>query len=92
MVDVVGVLCSKRARLIKEQRDLEHEYEARRAHIGHELQMINHALEVINEAVEPFLCPKCHGTGTVRVCDAAGDMDDETCPDCAGTGVKTKED
>lgn len=63
MVDVVGVLCSKRARLIKEQRDLEHEYEARRAHIGHELQMINHALEVINEAVEPFLCPSAMALG-----------------------------
>ena len=92
MVDVISALTAKRTRLIQEQRSLETEYQAKKAHIGHELQMINHALDTINEAVEPLLCSRCHGAGTIRVCDAAGDMDDETCQDCAGTGVKLKED
>ena len=87
MPDVVSLLCTKKARLIKEQCDLEKEYQAKKAHIGHELKMINDALVTINSAIERFLCPRCHGTGTVRVCDAAGDMDDETCPDCKGLGV-----
>ena len=32
-------------------------------------------------------CPRCGGRGEERYCDAAGDMDDRTCPACQGTGT-----
>lgn len=35
-----------------------------------------------------YICKRCHGSGTVRVCDAAGDFDDDVCPVCHGTGVR----
>lgn len=88
MPDIISALAQKKANIIKQQRDLENKYEAEKMHLGHELQLINQALKTINDAVERYLCPSCGGTGTIRVCDAAGDMDDETCPACQGTGVK----
>lgn len=31
-----------------------------------------------------LVCDWCDGAGTIRVADAAGDMDDDTCPRCGG--------
>lgn len=88
MPDIVGALAKKKASIIARQRDLENKYNAEKMHLSHELKLINDAMQVINDAVEKYLCPYCNGTGTIRVCDAAGDMDDETCTHCQGTGVK----
>lgn len=91
MPDIISALAQKKARIIAQQRDLENRYNSEKMHLAHELNLINQALETINNAVEQYLCPYCKGTGFIRVCDAAGDMDDERCPHCKGTGVKVDE-
>ena len=46
------------------------------------------AITVINGVLEGIYCPQCHGSGSVRHCDAAGSMEDIDCPTCHGTGVE----
>ena len=36
-------------------------------------------------SAQPSVCLRCHGTGTI---DAATSVDDPSCPDCEGEGVK----
>ena len=43
--------------------------------------------ETADKKIEDY-CPQCHGSGSVRHCDAAGSMEDIDCPACHGTGVK----
>lgn len=46
------------------------------------------SLATIQQTVDSIACHRCGGSGTIRQCDAAGQMDDEAdCPDCHGTGV-----
>lgn len=91
MADIITALTQKRSHIIAKQRELDVKYNADKSHFAHELELVNEAIRVINNAAEQFLCPKCHGTGTVRVCDAAGDMDDDVCPACKGLGVKLED-
>ena len=48
------------------------------------------SIVTIKNTINHIVCHRCGGSGTIRVCDAAGQMDDEIdCPDCRGTGVIT---
>lgn len=87
-MDVITNITKKRAALIQRKRDITASYNAQIREIDTEISAINNAISVINDAMKDYLCPNCRGYGTVRICDAAGDMDDNTCPICKGTGVK----
>lgn len=80
-------MAANRARLIAEKQRLKAEYERRAAEIDDEIRQIDDAMNVVSAAIQPYLCPDCRGSGNRRVCDAAGDMDDEPCPTCKGTGI-----
>lgn len=88
MPDVVGALNQKKMRLLAYGKKLKEDYERDRAEIDRQLEDINDALSIVNDAVKDILCKTCGGTGTVRKMDAAGQMDDEDCPNCKGTGIK----
>lgn len=88
MADVIGALSRKRTRLVERKRRVKTEADQQIAEIDREIAEVDKAIGVVNEAVKDILCKTCGGTGSVRRCDAAGQMDDDTCPDCKGTGVK----
>lgn len=86
--NIVTALASKRSRLAERKRNLTESYEQNCRDIDAEIRRINSAIDVVNKAVEPYLCPECHGCGNTRRCDAAGQMEDATCPSCHGTGIR----
>lgn len=85
--NVIVALNRKRAHLVATKRSIMEDAERRAAAIQEEITNIDNAMSVLNDAVQNYLCKECHGTGTVRRPDAAGQMCDETCPHCKGTGV-----
>ena len=87
MPDILGALNAKR-RVLRETRiALQTEFREKLAEIDAEISKVDSALNIVNDAVLQYLCPCCKGTGSVRRADAAGDMEDETCERCKGTGV-----
>lgn len=84
---VVTSLFNKRQQLLNRKKQLTEDYEAAMAEIEEDLADLNTAIENVNKIMAPFTCKACGGTGTQRVCDAAGDMDDEPCSKCHGTGI-----
>ena len=87
-VDIHGVLFARKLKIAQRRQALEEKYQRDLQDLREEEKQIDAALEVIANAVQPYLCKRCHGSGNIRVCDAAGDMDDEICPVCHGTGVR----
>lgn len=85
---VVDKLVRNKGKLILQKRNLDLEYKEKINVIQKQIDDIDKAIKIINDALGPYLCPKCKGTGVKRICDCAGDMDDEICPDCKGTGIK----
>lgn len=85
--DVTGVLNQRRRCLYSRRRELQVRYEREMHEIDAELNRVQEAIDTINRAVVPLFCPICHGCGQVRRCNAAGDMEDERCPACGGTGI-----
>ena len=85
---VIGKLAYNRARLVLQKQKLEENYRKQKQEIQLQIDDIDNAIKVVNDALGPYLCPICKGTGIKRICDCAGDMEDEVCPDCKGTGIK----
>lgn len=85
---VIGRLAYNRASLVLQRNKLETEYKEKFHNIQAQIDDIDKAIKVIDDVLGPYLCPKCKGTGIKRICDCAGDMDDEICPDCKGTGIR----
>ena len=88
MLDVFTALSQKRARLVVRKQEIEREYKAKIHEIDVELGQIDEVIKTVNAALEDYICPTCGGSGNVRRCDAAGDMEDWTCDVCKGTGIK----
>lgn len=85
--DVISLLTQRRRGLYSRRRELQVRYEREMHEIDVELIQVKQAMDTINRAVVPLFCPTCHGCGQVRRGDAAGDMEDEQCPACGGTGI-----
>ena len=90
--DVIGVLNQRRRSLYSRRREIQVQYEREMREIDAELSQVQQAIDTINRAVMPLFCPTCHGRGQVRRCDVAGEMEDERCPACGGTGIAGEED
>lgn len=91
MLDIVKVMTDKRLDLQKRKQRMEETHRQVIANVDKQINEIDLALAKINEYIEPYVCPKCKGSGFVKVCDAAGDMDEEPCHICGGTGLKPPE-
>lgn len=87
-IDIHAVLSTRKLQIAQRRKALHEEYERGLHNLQEEEKRIDAALEVLANAVQPYLCKRCHGSGIVRVCDAAGDFDDDVCPVCHGTGVR----
>ena len=81
MPDIIGALTNKKSALLAQRRKI-------REDINLEIAKVDEAITVINGVLEGIYCPQCHGSGSVRHCDAAGSMEDIDCPTCHGTGVE----
>ena len=90
-IDIHGVLSSRKLNIAQRRHNLYEKYQHDLNELREEEKQIDAALKVIADAVAPYLCKRCHGSGEVRVCDAAGDMDDDVCPVCHGTGVRLED-
>lgn len=88
MADVMLALSKKRNKLVNEKREIEKEYKRKIAELDNELKEIDKIYSVVNDAISEYICPKCRGTGSVRITDACGDTDDYDCSECNGTGIK----
>lgn len=88
MIDIITTLKNKHSRLLKQKENFLKEYNEVLDAIDKEIQEVDQALSIINKVTKDCLCDRCNGTGYIRYCDAAGDMDDKECPCCHGTGVK----
>lgn len=88
MNNAVTALVMKRGRLNERKRKIKEECDRQCREIDAEIRQIDSAIEVVNKAVEPHLCPVCGGSGNIRRCDAAGQMEDVECSACHGTGIK----
>jgi len=88
MTDVISALSVKKARLAERKRQLKRDFDCQIAEIDAGIREVDRALQTINGAIQNYLCPVCRGTGNVRKCDAAGQMEDVICPHCNGTGIK----
>lgn len=88
MPDVFSALNRKKSSLLRQRYDIEEEAKRRIAEVDRQIADVDQAIGVVNGALEKYLCPVCNGTGNVRRCDAAGDMEDATCGVCKGTGIK----
>ena len=87
-IDIHAVLSTRKLQIAQRREELCEEYQRDLQNLKEEEERIDAAFEVLANAVQPYLCKRCHGSGTVRVCDAAGDFDDDVCPVCHGTGVR----
>lgn len=87
-MDATKALWQKRDALIKQQREIREEAKRRTTEIGKQINAIEAAIATINDALEDCICPICRGKGTVRHCDAAGQMESCDCEHCHGTGIK----
>lgn len=90
-IDIHGVLSARKLKIAQRRQVLTEKYQHDLQELREEEKQIEEAFAVIAKAVAPYLCKRCHGSGTIRVCDAAGDMDDDVCPDCRGTGVRLED-
>ena len=81
-------LVRRKAAVLTRKQHLHDNYQRQVAEYDREIADIDKAISLVNEAVKDILCQRCDGSGIVRVCDAAGDFDDDYCPDCRGTGFK----
>lgn len=91
MPDTINMLAIKRSRLLEQKRKIKEEYDRKIHEIDQEIKKINNAMQIIEDALKDYLCPRCKGSGEIRMCDAAGQMCDETCPKCGGTGIMMPE-
>lgn len=91
MLDIVKIMTKKRLNLQKRRQRMEETHRQVIAGVDKQINEVDLALAKINECIEPYICPKCKGTGVVKVCDAAGDMDEVPCHTCMGTGLKMSE-
>lgn len=89
MLDIVRVMTEKRLDLHKRKQQAEETHRQIIADLDKQINEVDLALAKINECIEPYICPKCKGTGVVKVCDAAGDTDEANCNVCMGTGLRT---
>lgn len=87
MTDVIYALVQKKSRLCERKRAIKADADKQIKQIDIEIAEVDRAIETLNQAVKDYLCSDCRGTGSVRKCDAAGQMDDDICPRCHGTGV-----
>lgn len=91
MLDIVKVMTEKRLNLQKRRKRMEETHRQVIAGVDKQINEIDLALAKINECIEPYVCPKCKGTGVMKVCDAAGDFEEMACHTCRGTGLKLSE-
>ena len=77
MADVIEALNRKRASLNGQKQE-----------IDAEIANVDQAIKTWNDAVKDYLCKICVGKGTVRIADAAGQMEDCRCPACKGSGIQ----
>ena len=87
-IDIHAVLSTRKLQIAQRREALHEKYKRDLQQLKEEEERIDAAFEVLTNAVQPYLCKRCHGSGEVRVCDAAGDFDDDVCPVCHGTGVR----
>lgn len=87
MSKFIQSLAAKRANLCRQRKAIEDAYLEQLESINAQIQRLDAAIDTVNEAIQPFICPACHGDGDIRVSDAAGGRDTKTCPICHGTGV-----
>ena len=90
MADVITALAKKKACLCDRKRKIELDAANQINEINLEIAEIEKALKILNNSIKDYLCPRCNGSGSVRACDAAGQMEDDTCPVCHGIGVITE--
>ena len=88
MTNTISILTTNRTKLCRQKAALKEEYERRAKKIDEEITAIDNALGVVEDAIKPFICPVCNGSGNGRKMDAAGQMEDCSCPACKGTGIK----
>lgn len=89
MIDVMMALAKRKERLIARRREAFSAYQRETDAIDAELKDVDSAIQKVNEAIKDYLCPACNGTGEMRFCDAAGQMESIFCTECHGTGIKT---
>ena len=88
MPDIIGALTNKKSALLAQRRKIRETADKKIEDINLEIAKVDEAITVINGVLEGIYCPQCHGSGSVRHCDAAGSMEDIDCPTCHGTGVQ----
>lgn len=88
MNDLVSELARRKQHYISLKRSIMKDAEEQCKELDIEIQNIDKAVSVINEVISPYICPVCNGTGQVRKCDAAGQMESVKCTYCKGTGIK----
>ena len=88
--DIVHTLSRKRNELYERKRAIEIEMQRQIEETEDEIANLDSALDTLNKAVSDYLCARCKGTGSIRKCDAAGQMEEVTCPYCCGTGIITQ--
>ena len=89
MIDVMMALAKRKERLVARRHEVFSTYLRETDAIDAELKEVDSAIRKVNEAIQDYLCPVCNGTGEMRVCDAAGQMESIFCTECHGTGIKT---
>ena len=95
MIDTSSATLLKMKELLLGKRHkIELEAQEKIAKIDRQIEYINGAAEIIRNALADYICPNCAGSGIVKRCDAAGQMETETCDSCHGTGIvqRNKED
>lgn len=88
MCDIITELVRKKQRLSAQKLDIQRDAKARCDEIDNEIKQLDSAISTINDAVSAYICPNCGGSGEIRRCDAAGQMEGVKCQACKGTGVK----
>ena len=89
MIDVMMALAKRKERLVARRREAFSSYKRETDAIDAELKEVDSAIQKVNEAIKDYLCPVCNGSGEIRVCDAAWQMESVFCTECHGTGIKT---
>ena len=96
-MDHTQLISLKIASLKKQIREVEkekaaaiEEYDRKIKFLKYEIEKFDPLIKAMEEAVKDYACPRCKGSGSVRRCDAAGQMEDVECPDCNGRGFVVK--